>query len=393
MTNANPSDRARITFMDLEKSLANVANSFKNWADVGYGDTPTNNLRNAVTELVIDLASSFLAAAKARLSSLPVDSLDSLDSLVRKITTDFNAAIFVDETNYARDLAPAFSWVRKFLVPTLDPKSMPFMQPMTQDEADKFSVLEGRANDLNSHLERAIEAQRDTVRLDDQARLSEALRARLTALEKEYSKYSSDLTSIAEENGNLRETFHRATQATKDLDAVREQYEALNERKSKDKLVHHFGEFHGKHNVASRYYLIFGLALIVATGAFAVFHALQLPVSISLGPSIIGTLAWKLTVVGGGTALSTYLLRLASYHRKLAVWSDTVQVQLQTFTPYIQQIGDEASKDKLRIEFARRVFGGEPGNSADPQESSSDLAAVTELSALIANVAKIQGAK
>lgn len=90
--------------------------------------------------------------------------------------------------------------------------------------------------------------------------------------------------------------------------------------------------------------------------------------------STVPDVAYRLAILGGVFGLAAYLSRQAHNHRTISVWANTIRVQLETFDAFLDPVTDEAVKDRLRADFATRVFGPNPAAGEEGGVTlSSDL--------------------
>jgi len=369
---------------EFERRLSLLTGSlhhFTAWAESEGEETLLGRVRQEIASTVRrvwsqfhDLAFSHVTEiSETSLEAFEAELLDSLRSLrLKKMQSlDYCAKVISWIQNEFRGI------LRRYL-------NRWFVAEEHLDAIDSAIDAQG-LNELfkSATIRQVSEGERSPENLlgDVQLALDEVIR-----LQDEAARNKAEAASILR---RVEEIAGEATEAQQKYKSAQSQLEVLNEDKSAKKLIEHFGLFSAKHDANALKYFRWGIGVFIGVATFAVtvtyLHSLE--------PTNWAALAWKVAIVGGLSAIGTYLLRQSSYHRQLAVWSDTVQVQLQTFTPYIGLIGERSSKDQLRMEFARRVFGTEPGAPDSSKESTVEMSSMAELSTLIANVAKLQAPK
>lgn len=372
-------------------TLDHCASSLYSWATDAESDSKLRRVRLAVADQVKQVQDKVLELKPLFLRVDP----DRLTEASGRIFGTFEL-LELDNLKSLAGTSEVIEWVQHGLFNGLESLS----RLMPARGVQEFADLSDRAEYLTSVLNDAFDEQTfdqmmkqreismddvfgEIKRLRESARRADILSRNVDKLRREVDQRTAALNDA---HLRVASISREAEEARQKFEAVRAQQEVLNENTSKEALIEHFGTFNTKHESSAKAYFWWGIFVLVAVATFAAVYAYKH----SLETSDWAAVVWKVAVVGGGSAIGTYLLRQSKYHRHLAVWSDTVQVQLQTFSPYIQQIAEESSKDQLRMEFARRVFGGEPGNSDSSQESAAETSSMAELSTLIANVAKLQ---
>lgn len=202
------------------------------------------------------------------------------------------------------------------------------------------------------------------------------------------SSAKNDGLVVAQLLDRVGPALESASQAKAEAEAAASTYRALNEDKSKNLLISNFQTLSTDHSSSSQKYFFFGLLFLISAIAFAVFYALKIVPSDT--QNTLAAWSWKIAIVAGSSSIGGYLLRLASYHRRLSVWAKTMEVQLLTFTPYMDQVSNDTSKDELRIQFAKRVFGNEPGHASGGNSNDPEGANLTDISALVSIISKLQ---
>lgn len=393
---SNVNKSAEMAFRQLRLSLGDIATQFRDWANKPEGTPASHRMRQLIADHVALAVDSYLSDMVYIIDMADAKSLQSVEMILNSSVRDLN----LPKRTRLQDCDEIIRWVQDELAMMLDmgqylehsERRSDIYQRMHRINESAINlrfaynrelqqeVVDAEFSEVRDELTRAAKGgydlQSSLQRANELAQQVEKLNEEATKRTAELNKYRT----IAEKAAAL------ADQAQQSYASVQAQQEVLNEEDSKNALIKHFEDFHESHNKKSTRYFWVGITVLSTVAIFAVIYAFVLADE----PFSWPTLAWKLAVVAGGSAIGTYLLRQSNYHRRLSVWSDTVGVQLQTFTPYIQLIGEESARDQLRMEFARRVFGNEPGADDNNPEPPNNAVAVSELAALMANVAKIQ---
>jgi len=95
-----------------------------------------------------------------------------------------------------------------------------------------------------------------------------------------------------------------------------------------------------------------GAALVAWNVGWFGYEQLNVPIWVSF--------AKKISVSLGIAGIGLYSSRLAAHHRRLAVWSKSLGVQLKTLESYLAGISDDRLKDGIREQFAKLTFSGPP---------------------------------
>ncbi|MDP3951456.1 hypothetical protein [Microbacterium sp.] len=81
--------------------------------------------------------------------------------------------------------------------------------------------------------------------------------------------------------------------------------------------------------------------------------------------------AVHLTIVAILGGASAYTARLASSHRAMGDWADSVHVQLNTFQDFLGVIDSDDARTRVYEEFGRRVLGSPPAVNGESTESGA----------------------
>lgn len=393
---SNDNKSAEMAFRQLRLGLGDIAAQFRQWSEISEGTPASHRMRKLIADHVALAVDSYVSDMIFFIGMADAKSLQSIEMMLTSSVKNMNLM----ERTRLQDCDEVIRWVQDELSMTLDLSKYLTSPELPSDIYPRIHRISESTINLRFAYNRELQQEvvdaefsqvRDELRraakdgydLQSSVQRAHELTQQVEKLNLESTKRTAELN---EYRNIAKKAAALAHQAEQSFASVQAQQEVLNEEDSKNALIQHFQDFHKSHNKKSTRYFWVGITILSTAAIFAVIYAFLLADE----PFNWPTLAWKLAVVAGGSAIGTYLLRQSNYHRRLSVWSDTVSVQLQTFTPYIQLIGEESARDQLRMEFARRVFGNEPGADDKNPEPPSNTAAVSELAALMANVAKIQ---
>lgn len=130
--------------------------------------------------------------------------------------------------------------------------------------------------------------------------------------------------------------------------------------------------------IASRYRIatmwLIGVGVCVALG----LHLFTILADQQQSPA---SAVYNLAVLGGIFGFSGYLGRQSGNHRQIAVWANTITVQLLEFDKFVAPVSD-GMRDQIRLAFANRAFGSPPTTSSEEGNGASPLA-IEQVLALI----------
>ncbi|MNW41336.1 hypothetical protein D3C74_184710 [compost metagenome] len=390
-------------YRQLKTTLDDISSSFKKWAKGFDTNSAESRMSSAISAAVDQYSNSAAQTILGNLTKIPMDQLVSIERYISQSFRDLNLV----SVRNLHDLEAVLQWVDMAYVMELDPIQFDpslLNDPSTAQQTNKIRRTQIDLQYLfekekqQEHLDRSISealSKLDSISMDP-AQLS-AVQNQLIAQNREFLTWQSNADKLAQELASTKEELRvtkesiadlelKSLRASDNFEAAQTRYDIVSEETSANQLVEHFKNFEGKHNTSRLIFFVSGLAILLLVTTFSVIFAFQ-AISTAITPT---GASWRFAIAAGGGAIGTYLLRLATYHRRLSVWADTMQVQLQTFAAYTEQIGDEGSKNQLRAEFAKRVFGDEPGRPSSSSDSSGDSISASDLSTIIANLAKVQ---
>lgn len=392
-TEPYPADNA---FRILRQTLDEISTKLSTWSKSFSADTPAERMARAISA-EFDLQNNFVRETLLN----HVESLrpDYLSRVERYISKGFDE-LAIHSISDTFQMKPVVDWIINIFSMELDLESIGIPLKTSATYSQKSRQLRNSRLDLShlftkaqqeSYSERQLEnilAKLSTVDLDIErlGNLQKLSEEQALMFRDWVQKADQKIRDFHEAEMHVETLASDAKLALENYSAAQSRLDAVSEKTSAAKLVEHFQTFGQKHGFATWGFFALGILTLVGAADFSI----QFAMSKDSFDQPISAFSWRFAIVAGGTAIGTYLLRLASYHRRLSVWADTVQVQLQTFASYTEQIGDEASKNQLRAEFAKRVFGDEPGRPTNPNDKSPETMNIADLSTLIANVAKMQ---
>ena len=384
------------TYRILRQSLEDISIRLHDWAHSFASNTPEDRMARSICA-EFDSQRNFIAETLlGHLETLRPNTLINAERYVLSSFKELNISSISD----VNEMRPLVHWIIEIFTITLDIGELG-LDSSTADlyrqeqrlarnsliDLEHLLVKEQQDSSLNLQLKDLLaKFSAAGIDINELARLQDRAEEQSLMFKEWIKKADQKVRDFHEAEQQVRMLAEESEAAAKSYAAAQSRLDAASEMKSSRKLVEHFQDFGQKHNLATWGFFALGILLLVGAAGYSIQFAL----SSELTEPTITALSWRFAMVAGSTAIGTYLLRLASYHRRLSVWADTVQVQLQTFASYTEQIGDEMSKNQLRAEFAKRVFGDEPGRATASNDKSVETMSIADLSTLIANVAKLQ---
>ncbi|MFJ2318382.1 hypothetical protein ACIOTN_16970 [Glutamicibacter sp. NPDC087661] len=383
-------------FRLLRATLQGISDNFNGWARTFNQADPMGRMASSIASVIDQHTNMFTGLVLEHLTQVSPDKFVNLERYLDQSYKKLD----LSSANTLQDLTRVLHWMEEVYFMELDPAH--YIPELSNDPTygKKFSNLRRDFIDLQY----ALKKEEQQLALDRQAAAAidklnsinldpdeiSSLRNRLESQATDLSSWTVRAENLARDLEGTKSTISQlesqALDAVNNFSAAQARYDAVSKRSSADTLVQHFQSFRKKHDVSTMFFFTIGIMVLFGVADFSVTFALQSGDAEFNLPE----LSWRFAIVAGGGAIGTYLLRLATYHRRLAVWADTMQVQLQTFASYTEQIGDEASKNQLRAEFAKRVFGEEPGRPQSGSGEKIESISIADLSTLIANIARIQ---
>lgn len=396
------SNSTQAAFHQFTLALKSMRDDFARWGANPEGTAAMVRVRHEISGVVISGIEITLASAREALDITGVLEATDFSHLESSFIGAYSS-IRLDSTLTFDDFQSLVEWLELEFVSCLEsarhifsimgkkPNERKFADLVTQISLLRIRLVQERDAE---EIERLRSSSREN--LSDVQALRKSLKSELAKsahlvesvhhLEQENihkTKSLEDLIAVIDEKAST------AVKAAETFEAARTQLNELNEKKSSSELIKHFETFSTDHDNASKKLFKFGIGTVIALAIFAVFYTFEFSTMTFTRGFSWPDLTWKLSVLVGGSSVGTYLLRLASYHRRLSVWSNAVQVQLRTFAPFTEQVAGDASKDQLRLEFARRVFGAEPDGTKDKPDENSGVT-MSDLTSLIDALAKAQ---
>ncbi|MCS3494103.1 hypothetical protein M2368_003131 [Arthrobacter sp. JUb119] len=389
-------------FHQFTLALKSIRDDFSRWGNQSSGTAAMARVRHDISRIVVEGIEITLSSARAALDIVGV--LEATDfSHLENTFAGAYSPIRLDSALTFDHFHDLVEWVENDFVAALDSARRTFSVMGTNPNERELTELLTEIRLLRLRVIKELDAEElELLNGSSRENLSE-VQAMRKSLKSELAKSSHLVESVQrleQENARKTKTLEdllsviddkasAAVKAAESFEAARTQLNELNEEKSSSELIEHFGAFSTDHDNASKKLFKFGIGTVIALAIFAVFYTFEFSTMAFTRGFSWPDLTWKLSVLVGGSSVGTYLLRLASYHRRLSVWSNAVQVQLRTFAPFTEQVAGDASKDQLRLEFARRVFGAEPDGTKEKSDEGSGVT-MSDLTSLIDALAKAQ---
>ena len=125
-----------------------------------------------------------------------------------------------------------------------------------------------------------------------------------------------------------------------------------------------FKDYAKKELLASFVFRLATLIVLLGVGAFAVVFLILPHASGGLTSEVV----YRIAILTAFGALSAYLARQATHHRRNGDWAQAIEVQLKSFRAFVDPIPEGPSKEAMYDIFGRRVLGSPP----DTRSASND---------------------
>lgn len=166
---------------------------------------------------------------------------------------------------------------------------------------------------------------------------------------------------ISQREDSMSELFEQATKAAERAVEARDTIQVTAASVSESELAEHYSKFAEGEAKKAEWFRGFTIGLIIAGIMLA-----WLLLNNGTEPKDI---VFRVTIIAAVFGLAGYLARQSSHHRRLAVWGDTIAVQLHTFEGYLSPINNDDMQHQLRLTFAARVFASPPESKTESSDS------------------------
>lgn len=224
--------------------------------------------------------------------------------------------------------------------------------------------------------EKATQARRQTENL------SQRVGQLISVVDELERKVAED----AETRSNFEKLIHSAHHTVEELERIKKVAESLASEAADDVMSGNYGQLAIDHEKSEFKFrtaalLLFGFSALGA--ALIAWNIGWFGYSQSDG-SVWLNLTKKISVSLGIAGIGLYCSRLAAHHRRLAVWSKSLGVQLKTLESYLAGISDDRLKDGIREQFAKLTFSGPP-DLLSPSKGNGDERVISAIAGALAD--------